>query len=29
MIGFLNKAFISHLLVKNLEDNYAELIGRT
>src|SRR5438105_15768012 len=29
MIGFLNKAFISHLLVKNLEDNYAEIIGRT
>ena len=29
MIGFLNKAFILHLLVKNLEDNYAELIGRT
>src|SRR5947207_12840929 len=29
MIGFLNKAFISPLLVKKSEENYVEHIGRT
>jgi hypothetical protein len=29
MIGFLSKAFKGALLIKTVEDHYAELIGRT
>ena len=28
MIGFLSKAFKGALLIKTVEDHYAELIGR-